>query len=281
MTIMLTTFMPCSAKLTVIALISGTFFPHNSWVAPSAYFLGMMAVVGSGIFLKKTKVFAGAPSPFVMELPAYHFPKLSNTLQSVWYRAQAFIMKAGTIIFMSCVAIWFLESFNFKLQMVDQNHSILQALGSFIAPIFAPLGFGDWHATVAVLAGLIAKENCVGTLHITFGGSNADFVSSLRAAYSPMAGYAFLAFNLLCAPCFASIGTMYKEFGDVGWTLRAVGYQTLVAYMVATIIYQGSQLMTAHFSLVGLTVAVLALGLMVYGLFVKRESQDLGVKVSA
>lgn len=280
MTIMLTTFMPCSAKLTVIALISGTFFPHNSWVAPSAYFLGMMAVVGSGIFLKKTKVFAGAPSPFVMELPAYHFPKLSNTLQSVWYRAQTFIMKAGTIIFMSCVAIWFLESFNFKLQMVDQNHSILQALGSFIAPIFAPLGFGDWHATVAVLAGLIAKENCVGTLHITFGGSNADFVSSLRAAYSPMAGYAFLAFNLLCAPCFASIGTMYKEFGDVGWTLRAVGYQTLVAYMVATIIYQGSQLMTAHFSLVGLTVAVLALGLMVYGLFVKRESQDLGVKVS-
>lgn len=281
MTIMLTTFMPCSAKLTVIALISGTFFPHNSWVAPSAYFLGMLTVVGSGIFLKKTKLFSGAPAPFVMELPAYHFPKLGNTLQSVWFRAHAFVVKAGTIIFLSCVGIWFLQSFNFKLQMVDQNHSILQALGSFLAPLFAPLGFGDWHATVAVLAGLIAKENCVGTLHITFGGSNASFIDALQATYSPMAGYAFLAFNLLCAPCFAAIGTMYKEFGDAGWTWRAVGYQTLVAYMVATIIYQSSQLFTAHFSPVGLTVAVLALGMMVYGLFIKREQTDLGINVSA
>ncbi len=281
MTIMLTTFMPCSAKLTVIALISGTFFPQNSWVAPSAYFLGMMAVIGSGIFLKKTKNFQGAPVPFVMELPAYHWPKLGNTLQSVWYRAQAFITKAGTIIFISCVVIWFLQSFNFKLQMVDQNHSILRALGSFLAPIFAPLGFGDWHATVAVIAGLIAKENCVGTLHITFGGSNADFVSALRSAYSPMAGYAFLAFNLLCAPCFAAIGTMYKEFGDTGWTLRAVGYQTLIAYMVAVIIYQGSQLARASFSPIGLTIAVAALGLMVYGLFIKRERTDLGISLQA
>jgi ferrous iron transporter FeoB len=150
MTIMLTTFMPCSAKLTIIALVSGTFFPHNSWVAPSAYFLGGLAVVCSGIFLKKTKMFSGDHSPFVMELPAYHLPRLDNTLRSVWQRAYAFIYKAGTIIFLSCVLIWFLSSFNFRMQMVDQNHSILRALGAVIAPIFAPLGFGDWHATVAV-----------------------------------------------------------------------------------------------------------------------------------
>lgn len=239
----------------------------------------MLAVVGSGIFLKKTKLFQGAPAPFVMELPAYHFPKLSNTLQSVWFRAHAFIMKAGTIIFLSCVAIWFLQSFNFKFQMVDQNHSILQTLGSLLAPVFAPLGFGDWHATVAVIAGLIAKENCVGTLHITFGGSQASFINTLQATYSPKAGYAFLVFNLLCAPCFASIGTMYKEFGDAGWTWRAVGYQTLVAYMVAVVIYQSSQLFTASFSPVGLTVAVLALSMMIYGLFIKREQADLGISV--
>ena len=158
MTIMLTTFMPCSAKLTIIALVSGTFFPHNSWVAPSAYFLGGLAVVCSGIFLKKTKMFSGDHSPFVMELPAYHLPRLDNTLRSVWQRAYAFIYKAGTIIFLSCVLIWFLSSFNFRMQMVDQNHSILRALGAVIAPIFAPLGFGDWHATVAVWRASLPKK---------------------------------------------------------------------------------------------------------------------------
>nr|WP_125553195.1 ferrous iron transport protein B [Loigolactobacillus jiayinensis] len=276
MTIMLTTFMPCSAKLTVIALISGTFFPGNSWVAPSAYFLGILAVVGSGVFLKKTRIFSGAPAPFVMELPAYHLPRFGNMVQSVWLRAKSFIIKAGTIIFLSCVVIWFLSSFNFRLQMVDQNHSILRALGALLAPVFAPLGFGDWHATVAVIAGLIAKENCVGTLHITFGAgtSHTSFVSALQSVYSPMAGYAFLVFNLLCAPCFASIGTMYKEFGDTGWTLRAVGYQTLVAYMVAVVIYQGSQVATAHFSPLSLIIALAALALMIYGIFVKREKSD-------
>lgn len=282
MTIMLTTFMPCSAKLTVIALISGTFFPGNSWVAPSAYFLGIIAVIGSGIFLKKTKVFSGAPAPFVMELPAYHLPRLSNLIQSVWLRAKSFIIKAGTIIFLSCVVIWFLASFNFQLQMVDQNHSILRFLGGLLAPVFAPLGFGDWHATVAVLAGLIAKENCVGTLHITFGAgtSHAAFVSALQSVYTPMAGYAFLVFNLLCAPCFASIGTMYKEFGDTGWTLRAVGYQTAVAYMVAVVIYQASRVATLQFSPISLMVAAIALALMVYGIFVKRAKTDLGFSLS-
>lgn len=282
MTIMLTTFMPCSAKLTVIALISGTFFPGNSWVAPSAYFLGIVAVIGSGIFLKKTRIFSGAPAPFVMELPAYHLPRLSNIVQSVWLRAKSFIIKAGTIIFLSCVVIWFLSSFNFRLQMVDQNHSILKALGSLLAPVFAPLGFGDWHATVAVIAGLIAKENCVGTLHITFGAgtSHASFVSALQSVYSPMAGYAFLVFNLLCAPCFASIGTMYKEFGDTGWTLRAVGYQTLVAYMIAVVIYQGSQVAAAQFSPLSLMIAAVALVLMVYGIFIKREKADLALNIN-
>lgn len=282
MTIMLTTFMPCSAKLTIIAMVSGTFFPHNTWVAPSAYFLGALAVVCSGIFLKKTKMFSGDHSPFVMELPAYHFPRLDNTLRSVWLRAYSFIYKAGTIIFLSCVLIWFLSSFNFKMQMVSQNQSILKALGSFIAPIFAPLGFGDWHATVAVLAGLIAKENCVGTFHITFmaGAGGASFTDVLRANYSAMAGYAFLAFNLLCAPCFASISTMYKEFGDARSTWRAVIYQTSVAYMVALVIYQSSQWIHHVFSPVGVALAAITIVLIFYGLFVKHAQSDNEAVVS-
>lgn len=282
MTIMLTTFMPCSAKLTIIAMVSGTFFPHNTWVAPSAYFLGALAVVCSGIFLKKTKMFSGDHSPFVMELPAYHFPRLDNTLRGVWLRAYSFIYKAGTIIFLSCVLIWFLSSFNFKMQMVSQNQSILKALGSFIAPIFAPLGFGDWHATVAVLAGLIAKENCVGTFHITFmaGAGGASFTDVLRANYSAMAGYAFLAFNLLCAPCFASISTMYKEFGDARSTWRAVIYQTSVAYMVALVIYQSSQWIHHVFSPVGVALAAITIVLIFYGLFVKHAQSDNEAVVS-
>lgn len=282
MTIMLTTFMPCSAKLTIIALVSGTFFPHNSWVAPSAYFIGALAVVCSGIFLKKTKMFSGDHSPFVMELPAYHLPRLDNTLRSVGQRAYAFVYKAGTIIFLSCVAIWFLSSFNFKLQMVSENSSILQAMGAFISPIFAPLGFGDWHATVAVLAGLIAKENCVGTLHITFAGAGSAtaFHEVLRANYSAMAGYAFLAFNMLCAPCFASIGTMYKEFGDAKSTWRAVIYQTSVAYMAALIIYQSSLWVNHVFSPVGVVLAAIVIALIFYGLFVKHAQSDSEAVVS-
>lgn len=274
MTIMLTTFMPCSAKLTVIALISGTFFPQQSWVAPSAYFLGMLAVVGSGIFLKKTRLFAGPPQPFVMELPAYHFPKAGNVLRQVANRAASFVKKAGTIIFASCVLIWFFSSFTFTLQMTDQNHSMLRYIGAAIAPVFAPLGFGDWHTTVAVIAGLIAKENCVGTLRITFGSPTAtSFAATLRQAYSPVAGYSFLAFNLLCAPCFAAIGTMYKEFGDTKWTLRAVGYQTALAYLTAMLIYQASQMLTTG-SLVSVALTGAVILVMVYGLFFKRDASD-------
>ncbi len=271
MSIMLTTFMPCSAKLTVIALVSGTFFPSNSWVAPSAYFMGIIAVICSGIFLKKTALFAGPPAPFVMELPAYHLPRLTNLYRSVMSRARAFVQKAGTIIFLSCVLLWFLSNFNFGLQMVDENNSMLRALGTIIAPVFAPLGFGDWHATVATLAGLIAKENCVGTLHISFGaGSASGFGQALRATYPAMEGYAFLVFNLLCAPCFAAIGTMYKEFGDARWTWRAVGYQTGVAYLLTMLIYQGSLVVSGQASVMSIGLVLVAILLIVYGLLIKR-----------
>ncbi|WP_368303472.1 ferrous iron transport protein B [Lacticaseibacillus rhamnosus] len=271
MSIMLTTFMPCSAKLTVIALVSGTFFPNNSWVAPSAYFMGIVAVVCSGIFLKKTALFAGPPAPFVMELPAYHLPRLTNLYRSVMSRARAFVHKAGTIIFLSCVLLWFLSNFNFTLQMVSENHSMLRAIGGILAPLFAPLGFGDWHATVATLAGLIAKENCVGTLHISFGASGSgSFSQTLCATYPAMAGYAFLMFNLLCAPCFAAIGTMYKEFGDARWTWWAVGYQTGVAYLLTMLVYQSSLIFTGQAGGLSIVLVGLAAGLIIYGLWLKR-----------
>lgn len=274
MTIMLTTFMPCSAKLTVIALIAGTFFPHQAWVAPSAYFLGMLAVIISGIFLKKTQLFSGPTAPFIMELPAYHLPILNNIIHYVWSRSKAFVQKAGTIIFMSCVAIWFLSSFNFRLQMVsNQSDSILRYIGAVLSPIFAPLGFGDWRACVAVIAGLIAKENCVDTLRIAFGSnSSAAFSRDLLATYTSVAGYCFLAFNLLCAPCFAAIGTMYKEFGDIKWTLRAVGYQTGFAYLVAMLINQWSLIFTNQFTSINVILAVLGLYIIVWGLFIKKGS---------
>lgn len=275
MTIMLTTFMPCSAKLTVIALVSGTFFPDQSWVAPSAYFLGMVAVVGSGIFLKKNKLFAGPPLPFVMELPAYHFPKPANVGRQVLNRADSFIKKAGTIIFASCVLIWFFSSFNFLLQPVGQNHSMLRYLGMALSPLFAPLGFGDWHTTVAVLAGLIAKENCVGTLRITFGNATAaGFMATLRETYSPIAGYSFLVFNLLCAPCFAAIGTMYKEFGDTKWTLRAVAYQTVLAYIVAMLIYQGYQVIIGQGDWFNELLTGVATAVIGYGLLIKKDQNE-------
>lgn len=273
MTIMLTTFMPCSAKLTVIALIAGTFFTGQSWVAPSAYFLGMLAVVCSGIFLKKTQLFAGDPAPFIMELPAYHLPLLKNTLRYVYSRSVAFIHKAGTLIFMSCVVIWFLSSFNWKLQLVtNQEDSLLHYLGLALAPFFAPLGFGDWRASVAVIAGLVAKENCIDTLRIAFGSAtNQAFTKDLLASYSSLAAYCFLAFNLLCAPCFAAIGTMYKEFGDVKWTLRAIGYQTGFAYLVALLINQWGLVASGHYSWFNLLLASLATGLAIWALGFKKD----------
>ena len=186
-------------------------------------------------------------------------------------RARAFVNKAGTIIFLSCVLLWFLSNFNFTLQMVPENHSMLRAIGGILAPLFAPLGFGDWHATVATLAGLIAKENCVGTLHISFGASGSgSFAQTLRATYPAMAGYAFLMFNLLCAPCFAAIGTMYKEFGDARWTWRAVGYQTGVAYLLTMLVYQSSLIFTGQAGGLSIVLVGLAAGLIIYGLWLKR-----------
>ncbi|WP_225046822.1 ferrous iron transport protein B [Lacticaseibacillus kribbianus] len=268
MSIMLTTFMPCSAKLTVIALVAGTFFPGQSWVAPSAYFISVLAVVGSGVFLKKTRLFEGPPAPFVMELPAYHRPLLRNLGRSVGQRSLAFVHKAGTIIFLSCVGLWFLSNFNWRLQMVPQNASLLRDLGNLLAPVFSPLGFGDWRATVATVAGLIAKENCVGTLRIAFGPGN--FAAQLRATYAPMGGFAFLVFNLLCAPCFASIGTMYKEFGQRKWTLMAIGYQTGIAYLLSVVVYQSARLVGGRIDGLGLAFLLVALAAIVYGLVLKR-----------
>ena len=274
MTIMLTTFMPCSAKLTIIGLISGTFFPHSSWVAPSAYFIGMAAVVCSGIFLKKTQLFAGETQPFVMELPAYHLPKVFNILHYSFERSVAFIKKAGTIIFASMVLIWFLSSFNFRMQMVSQQESMLRTIGSFFVPIFRPLGFGDWHACAAVFAGLIAKENCISTIQVTFGNpSNAAFNRLMLASFPQFGAYAFLVFNLLCAPCFAAIGAMNKEFGDFRWTLRAVGYQTLLAYLTALVIYQSSVVFSGNYTWLNVLGVGIGVAVFVYGLFIKRPAE--------
>ena len=229
-------------------------------------------MIGSGIFLKKTQLFAGPPQPFVMELPAYHLPLVENIIRYVWSRSKSFVQKAGTIIFSSCVMIWFLSNFNWHLAMVSQNHSMLKTIGTLLAPLFAPLGFGDWRTTVAVLAGLIAKENCVSTLRLAFGSSSAQsFTNALTQTFTPMAGYAFLVFNLLCAPCFAAIGTMYKEYGDKMWTLKAVLYQTVLAYITALSIYQCWLIFSRHFSLLNVFYALCGIVVLIYGLLLKKE----------
>lgn len=216
MTIMTTTFIPCGAKLPIIALISGAFFPDQSWVAPSTYFLGIACVIVSGIILKKTKLFAGDPAPFVIELPAYHFPGVKGVLRTMCERGLAFVKKAGTIVLLATILVWFLQGFNWHLQMVDTEDSMLAAIGSVIAPIFKPLGFGDWRAAVASVTGLLAKENLVGTFGILYGFSEvaedgAEFWPELASAYTPIAAYAMMAFNLLCVPCMAAVGALRRE----------------------------------------------------------------------
>lgn len=244
MTIMTTTFIPCSAKLPIIALIAGALFPASSWwLAPCAYFLGIGMVVVSGIILKKTKAFAGEPAPFVMELPQYRAPGVRGVLIHTWERAKSFIIKAGTIIFISAVVIWFLSNFNNRLEMVDINESMLAALGSFIAPVFAPLGFGDWQSSVATITGLVAKENVVSTMGVLHGLAEATeestaLLSSVAATFTTVSAFSFMAFNLLCAPCFAAIGAISREMGSAKWTWAAIGYQTLLAYAVSFIIFQ-------------------------------------------
>lgn len=251
-TIMVTTFMPCSAKLPIIALVSGAFFKDASWVAPSAYFLGMGMIVLSGIILKKTKLFAGDTSAFIMELPNYHAPYAMNVLKYAFDRGFSFIKRAGTIIFAMNVLIWFTSNYNWSLQHVNEAQSVLADIGRVAAIFFAPLGFGEWRATVATLTGLLAKETVVGTMGVLFShgtGSTHELWAGVRSAYSPLSAYSLLVFNLLCAPCIAAISTIYKEMGELKWTLRAVGFQTLVAYSMSFIVYRlGSLIINQEFN---------------------------------
>jgi ferrous iron transport protein B len=275
MTAMLTTFMPCSAKLPIIALIAGAFFPNSSWVAPSAYFVGMGAIVLSGIALKKTKLFSGDPAPFIMELPLYHMPRIGNTLRYTYDHSKAFVKRAGTIIFVSSIVIWFISSYNFSLQSVNENDSILAALGGVIAPLFAPLGWGDWRGAVAAITGLVAKENVIGTFgilyrHAEVAENGVEIWKSLQGAYTPVAGYSFLVFNLLCAPCFAAIGAIHREMGDIKWTWRAIGYQCGLAYAVSFIVYQFGHVIFENGEIgIGLILAAIVLLGMIY--FVVRK----------
>ena len=253
MTIMTTTFIPCGAKLPIIALVAGAFFGNAWWVGPSAYFVGIAAIVCSGIILKKTRLFAGDPAPFVMELPAYHMPTLSNVLRSMWERGWSFIKKAGTVILLSTIVIWFTSTYGIVdgsfIAVEDLNQSFMAVIGQSFAWIFAPLGFGDWKAAVASINGLVAKENLVSTFGVLFGFAEvaedgAEYWDLLRSSMSLAAGYSFLVFNLLCAPCFAAIGAIKREMNNTRWTLIAVGYQTVFAYAVSLCVYQFGTLLT-------------------------------------
>ncbi|MCL2112374.1 ferrous iron transport protein B [Lactococcus protaetiae] len=272
-TIMVTTFMPCSAKLPIIALVSGAFFRHASWVAPSAYFLGMGMIILSGIILKKTRMFSGDTSAFIMELPMYHLPHALTVFKYAFDRAFSFIKRAGTIIFAMNVLIWFTSNYAWDFQQVDSSHSILADFGKVVAIFFAPLGFGEWRATVATLTGLIAKETIVGTMGVLYAhGSDSTHVlwENVRQAYTPLSAYSLLVFNLLCAPCVAAISTIYKEMGDLKWTIRAVGFQTLVAYSMSFIIYQLGRAISGY----GIqTMTILAIIVLLIGLyFIFRKS---------
>lgn len=283
MTIITTTFIPCSAKLPIIALIAGALFDGTWWVAPSAYFIGITAIVTSGIILKKTKMFAGDPSPFVMELPPYHMPTVGNILRSMWERGSSFIKKAGTIILLSTTLIWFAQSFGFTdgvFGMVeDMNESILAAFGKMIAPIFAPLGFGEWKSTVATITGLIAKENVVGTFGVLYGfgevaEDGVEIWGTLASSMTSIAAYSFLVFNLLCAPCFAAMGAIKREMNNARWFWFAVLYQTGFAYIVALVIYQfGSWISLGTFGL--FTVIALLISIIFIYLLVRPSKKVL------
>lgn len=280
MTVMTTIFIPCAAKLPIIALISGALFPESAWVAPSTYFLGIGAVIVSGIMLKKTRLFAGEVSPFVMELPAYHLPGLAVVLRTIFDRCMAFIKKAGTIVLLATVSVWFLSSFNWSLEMVDANESILAGIGGAIAPVFEPLGWGNWRATVATITGLIAKENVVGTFGVLYGFAEvsedgAEYWPQLVAAYTPLAAYSFLAFNLLCAPCFAAIGALRREMMSAKWTCFAIAYQCVFAYAAALIIYQTGLLVQGHAFGLGSAFALICALTIAFFLFRKPYSNPI------
>ena len=284
MTIMTTTFIPCGAKVPFIAMIAGAIFGGSAWVATSAYFIGMAAIVISGIMLKKTKRFAGEPAPFVMELPAYHWPTAGNVLRSTWERGWSFIKKAGTIILLSTIFVWFTTYFGtvdgtFRMLSEDEiNYSILASIGGAIAWIFKPLGWGNWQAVVASITGLIAKENIVGTLGILYGGDGSVY-SNLASAFTPITAYSFLVFNLLCAPCFAAIGAIKREMNNAGWTWFAIGYQCGFAYVIALMINQFGNLFTGNANLLGVVAAAAFLVGMVYMLFKPyKEAAKLSAK---
>lgn len=282
MTIMTTTFIPCSAKLPIIALIAGALFGGAWWVSPSAYFIGIAAIVLSGIILKKTKLFAGDPTTFVMELPSYHMPKPANILHSIWERGYSFIKKAGTIILLSTIVIWFLSNFGFvdgsfaMLEEEQLNESFLAVLGSLLAPLFAPLGWGHWEAAVAAISGLVAKENVVSTFGILYGfgevaEDGAEIWGTLAVSFTSAAAFSFLVFNLLCAPCFAAIGAIKREMNNTKWTVFAIAYQCGLAYIVALMIYQFWTFAESGNVTIGLAAALAALIVIVYLLF-RKES---------
>ena len=280
MTIMTTTFVPCGAKMPIIGLFAGALFGGSGLVAVSAYFIGVAAIIISGIILKKTKPFLGEPAPFVMELPPYHVPTLGNILRGTWERGWSFIKKAGTIILASAIILWFLQGFGVvdgQLQMVEDNDgSILAAIGGAICIIFAPLGWGDWQSTVAAITGLIAKENVVATLGVLFqvgevGEDDPDLWAAIAAHYTFLSAYSFMIFNLLCAPCFAAMGAIKREMNNAKWTWAAIGYMCGFAYLISLIVYQIGCWFSANdqASVVGTVFAVAALAFLVYMLFRK------------
>ena len=286
MTIMTTTFIPCGAKVPFIGMIAGALFGGSPWVSTSAYFIGMAAIIVSGIMLKKTKMFSGDPAPFVMELPAYHWPTVSNVLRSMWERGWSFIKKAGTIILLSTILVWFTTYFGFvdgQFRMLSEDQidsSILASIGNLIAWIFIPLGWGNWQATVASITGLVAKENIVGTLGILYGGGDGTVYQNLATAFNGITGYSFLVFNLLCAPCFAAIGAMKREMNNAKWTWFAIGYQCGFAYAIALMVNQFGSAFTGHLNIVGLIAAVAVLAFMLYMLFKPyKEATKLSAKV--
>ena len=291
MTLMTTTFIPCGAKLPIIALIAGALFGGASWVAPSAYFFGIAAIICSGIILKKTKMFSGEPAPFVMELPAYHMPTVSNVLRSMWERGWSFIKKAGTVILLSTIVVWFTSYFGWvdgqfrMLEDLELDHSILAKVGSAVAWIFAPLGWGNWKSAVAAITGLVAKENVVGTFGILYGFSEVaedgtEIWGSLAGSMTAVAAYSFLVFNLLCAPCFAAMGAIKREMNNAKWFWFAIGYQTLLAYIVALCVYQIGTLVTAGTFGIGTIVAFLLVAGFVY-LLVRPYKESTTLKIGA
>jgi ferrous iron transport protein B len=289
---MTTTFIPCGAKLPIIALIAGAIFDGAWWVAPSSYFVGIAAIICSGIMLKKTKMFAGDPAPFVMELPAYHMPTVGNVLRSMWERGWSFIKKAGTIILLSTIVVWFLMSFGWldgsfgMLEAEQLDHSILASIGSIIAPIFTPLGWGDWKMAVAAVTGLVAKENVVGTFGMLFGFAEvaedgAEIWGQLAGSMTTVAAYSFMVFNLLCAPCFAAMGAIKREMNNAKWFWFAIGYQCGLAYLVSLCIYQFGTVLTGGGIGIGTIAAVIVLAGFIY-LLVRpyKESKTLRMNVN-